>query len=67
MVVVSAYMLGPTLFGIICVNTFASAPATLFFVATACTMLAFVTLGLVRRPDIEVRAGDVGGDSSENP
>ncbi|GJE93806.1 MFS general substrate transporter [Phanerochaete sordida] len=61
-----AYMLGPALFGVICVNTFATAPATLFFVATACTMLAFVTLGFVRSPEGEGAAGGVGDESSED-
>ncbi|GJE93804.1 hypothetical protein PsYK624_099660 [Phanerochaete sordida] len=59
------YILGPALFGVICMHTFATAPAALFAVATAFMIMSFAILGFVRRPQLSQNVEEETGSRLE--
>lgn len=54
-----AYIVSPAVFSLVSVYTLATAPAALFFVATAFTSLAFAILGFVREPQARAMEEEV--------
>lgn len=63
----SSHIIGPAIFGVVCVNTLSTAPSVLFFVATAFTAIAFVTLGFVRSPSQHLPDSEDGLDDHTSP
>ncbi|CAE6424241.1 unnamed protein product [Rhizoctonia solani] len=61
---VSSQIIGPSLFGLVFVNTIGSAPRAIFWASACCILISLFSLGMVRlKREVVVRADEVDEES----